>query len=597
MASAELGKRESARLRKSVRASYRDLSKFRKARYERISSYIGNAFCREGKNTKDRTPLNLLELAVSTYTQSLMSANPQVLVTSDWSKLRQHTAQLEAALNFLVRRINLEESLAEVVLNALFGMGIAKVGLDRAGSVHEDRRYFRSGQPFADSVDPDNFVYDTSASKWRDCSFAGDLVRVPIDELEMDPEMDQRVVKRLQEMESRRDKAEDAESEETVRTLSGNGGPENDEYGRWAALWNVILYRERVVVILPDADLSEGDNDVLPLKVSPWEGPTGGPYRLLRFGAVPDNIEPLAPLSVLEDLHDLANTIYNKVARRVNEAKQNVLFSAGDEEDARRQQGAKDLEWIRGDPQTAKEVSLGGVDGPMLAFAMNVVEVFKSMGGNLDVLAGLSPAAGTLGQEQLISESAGKRMKQMSRQVTAMIRGVVRDLGYYLWTDPLIELPLTRPMPGYEEIEIPFLWTPDMKVGDYYDYNIDIDPYSLTESTPTERLAAFQQFWQGAVMPMMPLLAQQGIMVNMMEVLKYVSRCLRIKDMTRFLETGAPIPENAEPPGARHTPAATSRTYNHVNNPGNPQKSNSQRMLASLLSGGNGVSAASGGPR
>jgi hypothetical protein len=120
--------------------------------------------------------------------------------------------------------------------------------------------------------------------------------------------------------------------------------------------------------------------------------------------------------------------------------------------------------------------------------------------GNLDAIGGLSAQSSTLGQDQMLSQSANRMIDDMRQEVSKFHKKVFMDLARYLWEDPFTEMPLVKRVG--ENIEIPFVWTDEQKEGDFEQYNLDIEPYSMRSTTPEERLAKLTQMITEIVIPM-----------------------------------------------------------------------------------------------
>ena len=63
-----------------------------------------------------------------------------------------------------------------------------------------------------------------------------------------------------------------------------------------------------------------------------------------------------------------------------------------------------------------------------------------------------------------------------------MQAAVGKDVGWYIWSDPGLEMPLKKKIAG-TNVEIPFMLTPDRLKGDYWSMGFTVDPYKLTRGS------------------------------------------------------------------------------------------------------------------
>src|SRR3990167_4563034 len=89
-------------LRDSVESSYKRLEGARERLMALRKQYVGRNYS-EGGSAR-HVPVNLLELAVTSYTHLLAPKAPQVSVKTNYRELRISADYLEMALNELVRR-------------------------------------------------------------------------------------------------------------------------------------------------------------------------------------------------------------------------------------------------------------------------------------------------------------------------------------------------------------------------------------------------------------------------------------------------------------------------------------------------------------
>lgn len=572
--------RQLSRLQRAVTWSRQRLGPFRDARVESIRQYVGARYGNQGAS--DKVPVNYIELAVTIYLSHLVTNNPAVLVSTPHMQLKTSAYELQLGMNHLVREINLVDSLQQVVTDALFSMGIIKLGLTVEGSPGVDGVTHDAGQAFADSVDLDNWVHDMSVSRWDHIGFCGDVYKLPLD-----------LVKSCGLYQN----VDGLTSEQGEPDPFGDGSDKAEDIGRGPAgededfedqvsLVDLWVPRHGVVVTLPWAG-----EWTKPLREVEWEGPEDGPYRRLSFSEVPNNTMPLPPVDLWFDLHTLANSVFRKLGRQVDRQKTVLGVRSGNANDGEKIVNANDGDAIvLENPDSSREFKFGGADAPSLAFMLQLKDLVSYHAGNLDVLGGLSPQAPTLGQEELLSQSASKRMEKMQSKVHAFVNRVVRGLAWYLWTDPLVNLPLTKRVPG-TSINLPFRYTPERREGDFMDYNLSIEAYSMQGQTPAQKLQLIGNIWSNFIAPYVPVLAEQGIQVNWTALLRKIAEYSNTPELEEFLTFAEPpampgpvgTPERAS---AMSRPAVTRRENVRINRPGATRGGKDGALMQLLLGGG-----------
>lgn len=570
--------RDIKRLYSSIAHSRKALSPFRENRLAAVKQYVGRHYGDNGPD--DEVPLDLLELCVQTYKHLLAAKAPRELVNTSFKQLKPTAYLLELSVERLVEEIKLKQTLQMAVLEALFSIGIVKIGLERGGTIEIDGETHDLGQPYCDVVHLDDWVHDCTARRWGEAMYMGNRYRLPYDTVMESPNLDRKMRDKLTPTEL---KTQNEGGDDRTSSLSQDSGRQDSEFREMIELWDMWLPRENLIITLPfeeDADVTKA------LRAIDYDGPEVGPYLKLSYNEVPENIMPLPNVAVIMDMQLLANSMMRKLGRQAKRQKTQLLFRAGDEKDAERIIGASDGQAVRVDNiEATKEVSYGGIDPRSLAFLIQVKELFSYQVGNLDALAGLGAMSDTVGQDKLISSSANQRIQDMQLQTSDFAHQVMKSLAWYLWTDPFIDMPLTKRVPG-TDLEIPTSFTPEDREGDFLDYNFQMKPYSMQFLSPQEELMIVDATLD-RVAPFMPVLEQQGITFNVAEYLKFrrrVTNVQAIEDMFVFA-----APQEGERPMVGQPPAksaTTHRTYERINRPGATTQGKDAAMMQTLLGGG-----------
>lgn len=581
-------KNKTSRLQNAIEYSRRQLLPYREKRLHAIRQFVGTHYTDTG--AQERVPLNLLEMAVSIYRRQIAARRPQVLVRS---KTQQHEAvagQFETAMNNLLKDIDFEDTVQRWVLDAMFGIGIVKTGLTASG-IDMNGYEHDPGQPFVDNVDFDDFVFDMSAKRWDQIQYCGNRYCLPLEAIKQSKMFG----KKSEDLTPSEFRQNNEFGEERVQRIGTSDGYFGDQYySPIVELWDIWLPIEGVVVTM-QADDRGGVSQTEPLRVVEWEGPEEGPYYTLGFGSVPGNLMPLPPVSLLLDLHEMANRVFRKLGRQADRQKTVTLVQSGQEDDGRRIAESSDGDMIRTDrPEATREARYGGVDQPTLAYMVQLKDLFVYMGGNLDALGGLGKLSETVGQEQLIAKSASARIADMQEAATKSVKKVVNTLGKYLWYDPVASPTVLTKIPD-TDFEASVEFSPEIREGEIIEYEIDIAPYSMVDRSPSERAKTLGELMQGFIIPLAPLLQQQGMKPDMNKFLELMAKYSNTEELmdiiTQFNEQDmSQMKEMQDVSGGgqerpTQSPVTTRRNIRE-NVPGSTREGRDEAMMQLLAGGG-----------
>ena len=314
----------------------------------------------------------------------------------------------------------------------------------------------------------------------------------------------------------------------------------------------------------------------------------------MGFGEVPGNLMPLSPASLLMDLHEMANKVFRKVSRQADRQKTITVVQSGHESDGERIVETNDGDTIRSDrPEATREVRYGGVDQPTLAYLIQLKDMFVYMGGNLDALGGLGKLSDTAAQEQLISKSASARIADMQESATKAVKEVVTAVAKYLWYDPVTKPTVLVKIPD-TDYEASVEFGPEIREGEIVEYELDIAPYSMVDRSPSERAKTLGELMQGFVIPMAPILQQQGYRPDMGKFLELMAKYSNTEELTEIVkkidqQDMANIQQMQEVGGDQERPTqspVTTRRNIRENVPGSTREGRDEAMMQLLAGGG-----------
>lgn len=559
----------------AVECSLKRLEPHRKKRLERVKEVVGYNYSDDG--AVDKVPINMLELTTRVFARELMAKNPSVGVKCPYPQLRYQKLKLQLSIKQELRRLKLHKTLNKAVVDAFFSIGIVKVGLA------DDNGVNGVGIPFVDNIDLDDFVIDMDARTYNEVRYVGNKYRMPLKEALECPAFNEAARAKLQAA-SKQNKYTDPSDGLVSEVGAGFRKSYEDTYEEWVELWDLYLPREGKLITVAADELNHDDGPLMEIN---WKGPKSGPYYTIGFFDVPGNLMPLPPTANLQDLHLLINALMRKAGRQAERQKVVTVVPMGGVSDGMKIADACDGEVITQQiPGQVQQTKHGGADPTTVGFMTQLQSIFSYMAGNLDTAGGLAPQAETLGQEQMLASGTSKTVADMKDRVYDWTREIVEALGYWIWTNPLTEQELFYSPEGFPEIQIPVMFTPDDRTADFLAFAIEIEPYSLQQQTPANKLQTILSYLQQIVFPALPMLQQAGGNLNFAKLSRIVAELANCEEINDIIEFGIP-PEIVGPMGRPETPgkpAATMRTEKRINQPGASKSGRDQQFIQSMMS-------------
>ncbi|KKL13181.1 hypothetical protein LCGC14_2528340 [marine sediment metagenome] len=327
-------------LQRAAMDGFRRLRLFRAARLQFIKAYAGHYYNRE-QGTLGQEPLNMAFTAIRALVPNIISRNPKNVVGSEYLEYRDYGKLLGMGLDLTARRMNLPPILQRGIVDAIFTLGIFKVGLMTSGSlVYFGDEGVDPGTLFVNTTDFDNFTFDPDTTQLEEASFLGERMRVERDEVLESGLYDNAVVERMPSS------AEMIlESKQGVRNLSDNQSSRRmlsklHDYVDMIELW---LRGPQVLVTVP---FTGSTNDRF-LREESYVGPIDGPYEFLSLTPpVPNNPIPVQLAGVWHDLHWIGNRIVKKTLDQAEAQKSILGYQRQYADDAQEIVDAKNLDVV-----------------------------------------------------------------------------------------------------------------------------------------------------------------------------------------------------------------------------------------------------------
>lgn len=523
------------------------LQPFRKNRFEMIQECAGHRYGDNG--ARRQVKLNLMALYQSTVSRSLIAKSPRCYLSTFDPGSRSTVAAMEKWANREIERQRLADVFQRIVIDAFYGPGIAKISLATPADSATSAWNQRAGTARIQRVDLDDFVFDTNARDMSEVEYVGHRFRVPI---RVAKSMYKRMASRLQEM-SQPDFNYEGDERIGMLTNSSLGFKELEDH---VELWEIYLPRHRAVVCLSSDAVNQSSFETgKSLWTQPWIGRETGPYEILSLGTVPGQSMPKAPMMDLFDIHLDCNNAKRKANESLRDVKELTGYRRANDSDAKAVQNSRHLDMVAlEDPLSIKPFVTGGKVAQMLqAAALQYKSDFSFIGANLELLGGRSQQGGTLGQEELLQQNASASIADLQDKVTAFVEQCLKSFLWYGWNDPeaVHRSPASPPgLPEFVEMQkiYPRYYQGSGMKRDipFEELELKVVPYSMRAQTPTQMMS----FLNGVVdkmIPMMPLLMQQGILFDAQFWLQELGKLGDAPDLSQIFTVGQPMEPGASP--------------------------------------------------
>ena len=525
------------KLADATKLSDERLDSFRKSRIERLKQYVGPYYNRKpGTAMIDAEPINTYYWLISTFVPALVFGGDVLAdVTSPIKGLRPFGELFKLSLDTVYREMDFAGTLVKAVTDAFFGPGIIYTGLEvePPGDTEDFPNWLQDpGVAFAECISLDKYVLDPFCTTRESAVFEGHDFLIAVADAQA-AGYDAAILAKMKA--THFEGKQEPEGAEKMSRADGKPGYD-DEYVPHLAMRSVMLYRERVQVTIPaDPDVAVGF-----LAEAEYTGSERGPYEMLGFDFPPDNPLPLPLMEVIADVHEVINSLTRKVKSQAERQKNLGLYDKSDEEGAEAIRQASDGQLV-GVPSTdrVKEFSYGGADPRGYEAIAHFADWQNKIAGNPNLASGSEAEEDTLGQTQMMMGQVGVRLDRMRSIVHRFAGRVAKKIAEYVWDDPIRAMKLSQKI---GRAEVPTEWTPNIREGSFEDYQIGVDLYSLRPDSPEARFNRTMSILERAAMPLAPLAAQQGVTIQVADLMQHLAKLVNLPEIDEWFATGQPIP-------------------------------------------------------
>ena len=495
------------KMQEAVALGFRQTANFRRARLLFLRNYVGQYYDRE-RGTIGDEPLNMIFNAIRVLVPNLVMTAPKHVIKCDTLAYRGYGELLGMALDVQGRDSDIDDTIRRWIIDSLFCIGITKTGLCESSSVimFDETDEIDPGEIYTEIVSLDDFTA-APCRRFAEAPWIGNRVRLPRYQLLDSNLYDSDAVAKLPKADASQDDGSERLSRRNIRR------DEEIEFGDMVDVVEVWVRAANAIVTVPYGG-ARGAGVRLDdyLRVADFYGPKEGGYTFLALTPpVPDNPWPVAPVGIWNDLHVLSNRMASKIIDQADRQRDILGYRAANADDAQEIVDAADGDTIKmEDPSAAKVLSFGGQQRSNEAHLQQLMLWFNLMSGNTEALGGLRENSATATQAEILAANQTVGIDDMKNLVYKAVATEAAKRAWYLHTDPLIEVPLTRRMqipaeytmgPLGPTMTVPaqmvdqqIILTPEMRRGDFLDFHFEIQPKSMSRLSPHMRLRQAMEF-------------------------------------------------------------------------------------------------------
>jgi hypothetical protein len=499
---------------KKVTEARKTLRRSREVSFKLIRELVGKHYSDHG--TSFDNPLNQIKKAYDVFTQRLAPPHPRVMVTGKGGKEQiAYATKFGAVLNELLDELSFGEVVREVVLDSLFfPLGIVKIFAgygERLGA-------YTDISPRLGVVNMDDAFFDIDAKSRATRKFIGNRYELVLDKQADEYGYDKEILGKL----AMRDGAFAQDENEHVATISR--GIEYKDRQIKLNLMDVWVPSERILYTFGQ------HSDLPPLKAVEYPIELGEPYIDLSYEPVPGQLLPMTPMASGLGLHIMVNALGRKNIQDATNGKVVGVVDGASEEDARRLTGARNGEFVRVDNANGvSKVVIRGVDPQSFAYMLQGIDLYSKTHANLDLLGGIEAQSNTLGQDQLLAAGGGAKLEAMREAVFSFIERASKSIAGYLWRQEFGDRIVKHRIRGTARTVL-LRWQAGQRVGSFRELKIEVVPYTAANRTPEAKLSTLTTIFERFIVPSLPIMAQQGLQLDMERFLARVSRYAQAED-------------------------------------------------------------------
>ena len=514
-----LDSKEVRHLQAAIRDSedwFADVRNTRTAMYRKLAGnlYPGNGFGLSGIE-----PVNIFYTNTAMYLSFLVGSQPRGRIRTRFPAYRATAQAFSLHLDGLLRRLDAEGIMRELAMDALYSFSVAFVGLRRKGETLINGRAVTLTEPYFERIDPDDFVMDVNTRSMKDAWWIGHSFFMSTEEAK----------ERFENTEKLTPHTDGTYAKKPQEDIKGKAKVVNRDYKEMSLLYQVFIPETQQIVYLPA--INQGTE---PLDVVDWTGPPQGPYVMGEVMPLPNNPRGVPPAAQWLDMHNLINTIVRKFQTLMREYKTVTAGSFGSEEDMEKLEKAPHgSKLILQDVDNIKQFQTVEPPQSLMMFAQWAMHLASFVGGNSDLLGGMSANARSATEADILRSNSSTRVNDMRIQLEKQASDIFEHLCFYEMSDTMIDATVYKEIDG-TGLTIPMRINRKTMQGEHWDYIYDIKPYSMGPKDPRKAAQDIMLLFNQAILPMAGLAPNIGQQLDVPRMLQKVAEELGIDDFDEF---------------------------------------------------------------
>ncbi len=515
-----------------IRSSDQRMKHFVDSRKEALEKYAGYRYSQTSQSGAQRArPMNMIWTAASVYVPLLVMRNPKFRVRTGIKEHHNTAWLIQEDLCQTMKELDFAAKYEEIVIDALFFMGIAKTGLMHGDTIDLERA---TGMPmpegedgeieipelFFKRVSAEDFFVDPKANHMRDAEFMGDKYEVRLDYAEQ-----------WYDTKLKPERSDERRSDVDTGDISGRGDKDNDDLFDRVQLADVYFPEDEIVVTFAPNQIEKG-----PLAVADWSG-YDNPYDILSFHYIPDQLFPNPPVNLWMELDKMINTAARRLERKSEREKQVIGYVPEAAEDVDTLQKARDGTYVKlAHMDGIQEFQLGGNTERTEGFLNRLMSIFSQQSGNTDLLGGLgSGKTQTATEASMLGRQATLRVEDMIHKVESFAQRIGKRVALFRWDDPFANRPLVEPVRiAGMDLEVDTYYGQGTREGAWEEYDLEIVPYSMRGRNPEEYAHKKFEWFTRVVMPLLELGIQQGVTLDFAKFITDMAEEMGIDQSDRY---------------------------------------------------------------
>lgn len=492
---------------------------------------------------------------INGHVMTLAGDDPQVAIETDYKHLMPFAKHASVNMNAMIRNIKMKEELQDWIKNAMILAGFLKCHYADSGHVvFENDIEADPGKIFFSSITIEDIVYDLSVKKEGRCRIMGDKYRMSISDLEKGLDLGMFEERAAMDVEATSKMEHDRERTELI---SNGHETDDDEIEPMFDAIDLFDFEDQVIRTYALNDTRTMTPKGTELATVEWNGIKAGPYHMLKFFTVPDNIMPKSPVGDIEALDRFINNLARKVARQAHNQKENLVYTPAGKQAGDALTTAKDRETIMVTSiQDVDVIRQGGVDASTSQTLANMLALIDEQGGNIKQMLGLGMSAETLGQEQMSAQAGSRVSNFMEDRISDKMIDVFANGFMLMWKDDFLEIEssITVDNLGPKPIRVDSSWKPGDRDGELWQYVCRLVPYSMRKRTPAEKVGVITQMIERIYLPLQQQMVAQGGMIDIFALNELFADNLNMpefRNIVTFMSNatgGVPMPDMAGKP-------------------------------------------------